>query len=70
MLSQPQSRLVVRSRLSREQILDHVWDYNFTGDTSIIESCICALRRKLDNSQPRPIHTIRGIGYVLRILPP
>jgi len=44
-----------------------VRDYNFTGDTSIIQSYICALRRKLDNSQPRPIHTIRGIGYVLRI---
>ena len=52
--------------LSRAQILDHVWDYSFDGDGNIVESYICYLRRKLDRGEPRLIHTIRGIGYVLR----
>jgi len=56
--------------LSRAQILDHVWDYSFDGDGNIVESYICYLRRKLDRGEPRLIHTIRGIGYVLRIPPP
>jgi two-component system OmpR family response regulator len=56
--------------LSREQILDHVWDYNFTGDSNIIESYISTLRRKVDTAEPHLIHTIRSIGYVLRIPPP
>jgi two-component system OmpR family response regulator len=56
--------------LSREQILDQVWDYNFTGDSNIIESYISTLRRKVDTAEPRLIHTIRSIGYVLRIPPP
>jgi two-component system OmpR family response regulator len=56
--------------LSRAQILDHVWEYNFSGDGNIVESYICYLRRKLDSGEPRLIHTIRGIGYVLRIPPP
>ena len=56
--------------LSRAQILDHVWDYSFDGDGTIVESYICYLRRKLDRGEPRLIHTIRGIGYVMRIPPP
>jgi two-component system OmpR family response regulator len=56
--------------LSREQILDHVWDYNFTGDSNIVESYISTLRRKVDTAEPHLIHTIRSIGYVLRIPPP
>ncbi len=56
--------------LSRAQILDHVWDYSFDGDGNIVESYICYLRRKLDRCEPRLIHTIRGIGYVLRVPPP
>jgi two-component system OmpR family response regulator len=56
--------------LSRGQILDHVWDYSFDGDGNIVESYICYLRRKLDRGEPRLIHTIRGIGYVLRVPPP
>jgi two-component system OmpR family response regulator len=56
--------------LSRAQILDHVWDYSFDGDGNIVESYICYLRRKLDRGEPRLIHTIRGIGYVMRIPPP
>jgi len=55
--------------LSRAQILDHVWDYSFDGDGNIVESYICYLRRKLDRGEPRLIHTIRGIGYVLRVPP-
>ena len=56
--------------LSRAQILDHVWDYSFDGDGNIVESYVCYLRRKLDRDEPRLIHTIRGIGYVLRVPPP
>jgi len=56
--------------LSKAQILDHVWDYSFNGDGNVVESYICYLRRKVDHGEPRLIHTIRGIGYVLRIPPP
>ena len=56
--------------LSKAQIVDHVWDYSFDGDGTIVESYICYLRRKLDRGEPRLIHTIRGIGYVMRIPPP
>jgi two-component system, OmpR family, response regulator len=56
--------------LSKAQILDHVWDYSFDGEANIIESYVCYLRRKLDRGEPRLIHTIRGIGYVMRIPPP
>lgn len=52
--------------LSKAQILDHVWNYDFRGDDNIVESYISYLRRKIDNSQPRLIHTLRGVGYVLR----
>ncbi|MFI6028696.1 response regulator transcription factor [Amycolatopsis magusensis] len=53
--------------LTREQILHHVWKYDFGGDASIVESYISYLRRKLDNREPRLIHTVRGVGYVLRV---
>jgi two-component system OmpR family response regulator len=52
--------------LSKAQILDHVWNYDFRGDDNIVESYISYLRRKVDTSQPRLIHTLRGVGYVLR----
>ncbi|HET8600562.1 MAG TPA: response regulator transcription factor [Segeticoccus sp.] len=53
--------------LSKTQILDHVWDYDFRGESGIVESYISYLRRKIDvDGQPRLIHTRRGIGYVLR----
>jgi two-component system, OmpR family, response regulator len=51
--------------LSKAQILDHVWSYDFDGDANIVESYISYLRRKLDEGEPL-IHTVRGIGYVLR----
>jgi two-component system OmpR family response regulator len=52
--------------LSKAQILDHVWNYDFRGDDNIVESYISYLRRKIDHTQPRLIHTLRGVGYVLR----
>ena len=56
--------------LSKAQILDHVWDYSFSGDGNVVEPCISYLRRKADQGEPRLIHTIRGVGYVLRVPPP
>jgi two-component system, OmpR family, response regulator len=55
--------------LSRAQIADYVWDYGFTGEISLVESYISALRRKIDTTDPRLIHTVRGFGYVLRVPP-
>ena len=52
--------------LSKAQILDHVWQYDFGGDGGVVETYIGYLRRKLDTVEPRLIHTIRGVGYVLR----
>ncbi|MGI4895632.1 MAG: response regulator transcription factor [Janthinobacterium lividum] len=53
--------------LSKAQILDHVWDYDFNGEAGIVESYISYLRRKLDTEGVEPlIHTKRGVGYVLR----
>jgi two-component system OmpR family response regulator len=56
--------------LSRSQILDRVWDYGFAGDAANVESFISFLRRKVDQVEPKLIHTVRGIGYVLRMEPP
>jgi two-component system OmpR family response regulator len=52
--------------LSKAQILDHVWDYDFGGDGGVVETYIGYLRRKLDTATPRLIQTIRGVGYTLR----
>ena len=53
--------------VSKAQILDHVWSYDFDGEANIVESYISYLRRKLDAGGAAPlIHTVRGIGYVLR----
>ena len=51
--------------LSKAQILDHVWSYDFDGDANIVESYISYLRRKIDDGEPL-IHTVRGVGYVVR----
>ena len=53
--------------LSRTQILDHVWNYDFGGDASVLETYISYLRRKIDRVDPPLIHTVRGVGYVLRV---
>jgi two-component system, OmpR family, response regulator len=55
--------------LSKAQILDHVWDYDFRGESGIVESYISYLRRKIDAEDPPLIHTKRGVGYVLRLPP-
>ena len=52
--------------LSKAQILDHVWHYDFGGDANVVESYVSYLRRKLDTTEPRLLHTLRGVGYVLR----
>ena len=52
--------------LTRAQILDHVWDYDFGGESSVIETFMSYLRRKVDFVEPKLIHTIRGVGYCLR----
>ena len=53
--------------LSKAQILDHVWAYDFNGESGIVESYISYLRRKVDDVEPSLIHTKRGVGYVLRL---
>jgi two-component system, OmpR family, response regulator len=58
-----------RRVLSKSQILDHVWNYDFGGDSSIVETYISYLRKKVDGHEPRLIHTVRGVGYVLRLPP-
>jgi len=52
--------------LSKAQILDHVWHYDFNGEANVVESYVSYLRRKLDTTEPRLLHTLRGVGYVLR----
>lgn len=59
--------LLNRDRVvSRSQILDNVWDYEFTGDPAAVETYISYLRRKLGDRQAQLIHTVRGFGYSLR----
>jgi two-component system OmpR family response regulator len=52
--------------VSKAQILGHVWEYDFGGDASIVDTYISYLRRKIDTGAPRLIQTVRGIGYVIR----
>ncbi len=52
--------------VSKAQILDHVWHYDFGGEMNVVESYISYLRRKVDAGRPPLIHTVRGVGYVLR----
>ncbi|MEU2085071.1 response regulator transcription factor [Streptomyces albus] len=52
--------------MTKGQILQSVWDYDFGGDRSIVDTYISYLRRKVDTREPKLIHTVRGIGYVLR----
>jgi two-component system OmpR family response regulator len=55
--------------VSKSQILDHVWQYDFRGDAGIVETYISYLRKKIDIFEPPLIHTIRGVGYRLRMPP-
>lgn len=52
--------------LSKQQILDHVWQYDFDGEDNVVETYVSYLRRKLDDQEPRLLQTVRGFGYVLR----
>lgn len=56
-----------RRVLSKAQILDHVWQYDFGGDGRIVETYISYLRKKVDRDGPPLIHTLRGVGYSLRL---
>jgi two-component system OmpR family response regulator len=55
-----------RRVLSKNQILDHVWHYDFGGDTNVVETYVSYLRRKLDKLGPPLLHTVRLVGYSLR----
>jgi two-component system OmpR family response regulator len=56
-----------RRVLTRAQLLDHVWSYDFGGDARVLETYISYLRKKVDVEEPPLIHTVRGVGYTLRL---
>ena len=53
--------------LTRDQILEQVWEYTFAGNASVLETYISYLRHKIDQTDPPLIHTVRGVGYTLRL---
>jgi two-component system OmpR family response regulator len=53
--------------LSKSQLLDHVWEYDFGGNAVVVETYISYLRKKIDRTGPPLIHTVRGVGYTLRV---
>jgi two-component system OmpR family response regulator len=55
-----------RRVLTRSQLLEHVWDYDFDGDARVLETYVSYLRKKVDAGGDPLIHTVRGVGYVLR----
>lgn len=55
-----------RRVLSKAQILDRVWSYDFGGKSSVVEIYISYLRKKIDSGKPQMIHTVRGAGYILK----
>jgi two-component system, OmpR family, response regulator len=55
-----------RRVLTRSQLLEHVWEYDFGGDARVLETYVSYLRKKLDIYGPPLIHTVRGVGYALR----
>src|SRR4051812_21715649 len=55
-----------RRVLTRAQLLEHVWDYDFGGDARVLETYVSSLRKKVDKLGPPLIHTVRGVGYALR----
>jgi two-component system OmpR family response regulator len=56
-----------RRVMTRAQLLDHVWSYDFGGDARVLETYVSYLRKKLDVGGPPLLHTIRGVGYALRL---
>jgi two-component system OmpR family response regulator len=59
--------LNARRVLSKDQILDHVWNYDFGGNANIVETYVSYLRRKIDCLGPPLIQTVRGVGYSIRV---
>lgn len=59
-----------RRVLSKPQILEHVWDYNFDGNANVVEIYVSYLRKKIDALGPPLIHTLRGVGYSIRAATP
>jgi two-component system OmpR family response regulator len=55
-----------RRVVSKMQILDRVWDYDFGGKSSVVEIYISYLRKKIDAGRAPMIHTVRGVGYILK----
>ncbi|MFI5274618.1 MAG: winged helix-turn-helix domain-containing protein, partial [Ktedonobacterales bacterium] len=55
-----------RQVLTRDVILAHIWGYDYEGDDNILEVFVRHLREKLDDSPPKLLQTVRGVGYVLR----
>ncbi|HEV3170602.1 MAG TPA: response regulator transcription factor [Actinocrinis sp.] len=53
--------------VSKAQILDHVWQYDFGGGDNVVETYISYLRKKVDKDREPLIHTVRGVGYTLRL---
>jgi two-component system, OmpR family, response regulator len=54
--------------VSKTMILEHIWDYSFDPQTNVVDVLVCRLRHKVDRDfEPKLIHTIRGVGYVLRV---
>lgn len=58
-----------RRVLTREQILEAVWDITFTSNASVLDTYVSYLRHKIDVDDPPLIHTVRGVGYSLRLPP-
>jgi two-component system, OmpR family, response regulator len=56
-----------RKVLTRAQLLDHVWNYDFVGDARVLETYVSYLRKKVDAEGPALLHTVRGVGYTLRL---
>ena len=56
--------------LPKRQILQYVWPYDFRGDPNVVETYVAHLRRKIDTTRPRMLHTRRGLGYALRGIAP
>jgi two-component system OmpR family response regulator len=52
--------------LTKAQILDHVWEYDFGGRSNVVELVVSHLRKKIDDGRDPLIHTVRGVGYVVR----
>jgi two-component system OmpR family response regulator len=56
-----------RRVLTRAQLLDHVWRYDFAGDARVLETYMSYLRKKIDADHVPLLHTVRGVGYTLRL---